>query len=190
MDFKRLPAQGASACRRGNWQFCRAALVTCSVFGACLTHSRPVHAADWVIKHAGQHPNYAFELEPEIVFVFDRPLHEGPGLGVRGSISIVDVGFVSSINDSVAFTFGLDKDPVGSGETYYIPLALQWNFWLTRHWSVLGEPGVLLQFQNGTRAYPQIWGGVRFHLSDRVAFMLRVTLPHAPAFSVGLSFFF
>jgi hypothetical protein len=157
---------------------------------AILAGSRESRAEDWIIKYPGQHPSYSFELEPELILVFNRSLEDGPGGGVRGSIPFVSNGFVPSINNSVAFTFGIDKDPLFKGKTINIPIALQWNFWIATHWSVVGEPGVFLQIDDNTHAYFQVWGGARYHFSESVALMMRVTLPNAPAISVGLSFFF
>jgi hypothetical protein len=142
------------------------------------------------IKHPGQHIDYFFELEPEVILVFSRPLDEGPGVGVRGSIPLLFNGFVSSINNSVAITFGIDKDPLTKGHTFYVPIAMQWNFWLSRNVSVFGEPGVLLQFADKTRPYPQVWGGARLHFTDSVALTARLSLPDTPAMSFGVSFFF
>ena len=146
-------------------------------------------AADWSIKDPGAHPHYSLEIEPEAIFVFNRPLADGPGAGVRFSVPIIDRAFVPSINDSIAITFGADKDPLTKGKTLNVPIALQWNFWLTPRWSVVGEPGVFLQFDEQTKAYFQVWGGARFHFNDSVALMARITLPNVPAFSLGVSFF-
>src|SRR5262245_18376296 len=66
-------------------------------------------AAESIIKNPGDHPDYKFELEPHGVFGWGH-LYVGSGyaFGVRGSIPIVDNGFVPSINNSVAISFGLD----------------------------------------------------------------------------------
>jgi hypothetical protein len=158
-------------------------------FAATLALSHAALADESVIDIPGAHPDYSVELEPEAVFVFGRPLNEGPGVGLRISIPLVDNGFVSTINNNVGISFGIDKDPLASGRTINVPVALQWNFFLTRHWSVLAEPGVFFQFDDHTRAYAQLWGGVRYHFNDSVALMARVTLPNAPAFSIGVSLF-
>ncbi len=142
-----------------------------------------------LIGHPGQHVAYSFELEPELILVFDRPLDDGPGAGIRGSLPLLDRAFVPSINDSIALTFGFDKDPLFKGDVFYVPVGMQWNFWLSQNWSVMGEPGVLLQFADKLRPYAQIWGGARYHFTESVALTLRVTLPHAPAASLGLSLF-
>jgi len=156
---------------------------------AGLVLPRNACADDGDIKQPGQHISYIFELEPEAIFVFNRPIADGPGLGVRGSVNIANNAFISSINDSVALTFGIDKDRLRNSKTLNFPIALQWNFWLSRHWSVMGEPGVFIQVDDTTRAYFQVWGGARLHFNDYVALTWRVSLPNVPAFSMGVSFF-
>ncbi|MBN1611618.1 MAG: hypothetical protein JW940_33595 [Polyangiaceae bacterium] len=164
-------------------------LLGASAVIATLTLSHTALADESVIGIPGAHPDYSVELEPEAVFVFGRSFDEGPGLGLRVSIPVVDNGFVSTINNNVAISFGIDKDPFARGRTINLPVALQWNFFLTRHWSVLGEPGLFIQVDDHTRVHPQIWGGGRYHFNDTVALMARLTLPFAPAFSIGVSFF-
>jgi hypothetical protein len=141
------------------------------------------------IRTPGAHIRYGFELEPEAIFVMKRPLNDGPGVGVRGSIPVLFNGFIPQLNNSVAITFGFDKDPVAKGRSYYMPVALQWNFWIAPIFSVAGEPGLLFEFADKVRVYPQVWGGARLHFTETVALMARVSLPEAPAFSIGVSFF-
>lgn len=159
--------------------------------GVCCT-SVCIHAqADaYGITSPRRHIDYAFEFEPEVILAFDRPFEDGPGLGVRGSIPLIFNGFVSSINNSVALTFGLDKDPFADRSDYYVPVGLQWNFWFHRSFSVFGEPGVLLAFTDKARAHPEIWGGARLHLNDWVALTGRVSLPSSAGIGLGVSFFF
>jgi hypothetical protein len=166
------------------------AMVASFVMAWLAAGSRDASAEQLLISHRGEHPAYFFELEPEVIIVFNRSLNDGPGVGVRGSIPILQNGFIPSINNSVAISFGIDKDPIGSGSTLNVPVALQWNFWLSDHWSVLGEPGIFIQFDDTAKAFFQLWGGARYHFNDAWAVMARVTLPNAPAFSVGVSFFF
>jgi hypothetical protein len=120
--------------------------------------------AETIIKNPGDHPDYRFELEPHGLFGWGAVYAgSGFGLGVRGSISIVDNGFVKTINNNVAISFGLDwlrysgcyyrgfrgRDgrfvDYGCGASYFMfPVAMQWNFWLTTRWSVFGEPGLYI----------------------------------------------
>jgi hypothetical protein len=141
------------------------------------------------IRTPGDHIRYGFELEPEVIFVMQRPLDDGPGVGVRGSIPVLFNGFIPQLNNSVAVTFGFDKDPLAAGHAYFVPVALQWNFWIAPIFSVAGEPGLLFEFSDKAHVYPQIWGGARLHFNDSVALIARVSVPETPAFSLGVSFF-
>jgi hypothetical protein len=142
------------------------------------------------IKTPGAHIDYSFELEPEVILVLDRPIADGPGAGVRGSIPVLFNGFIPKLNNSVAITFGFDKDPLFKGTSYYVPIALQWNFWLSEKFSIFGEPGLLFASNQKVRIHPEIWGGARLHLSDTVALTARASVPSVPAVSFGVSLFF
>lgn len=152
--------------------------------------ARTASAEDLVIKQPGAHPSYSIEIEPEGIIDFGRNLKDGPGAGIRLSIPLVHNGFVSSINNSVAITFGVDKDPLIRNNRFYFPAALQWNFWLATHWTVFGEAGVLTQVGDGDpKLYPALFAGGRYHFSESVALTLRVSAPYVPAASIGVSFF-
>jgi len=168
------------------------------------------------IKNPGDHPRYVFEAEPHLVLGFIEPpgyaSGTGFGVGFRGSIPLVRNGFVPSINNSVAIGFGIDFAHYGRGDycvnggplpdcgnrvqangfnEFYFPVVLQWNFFLSRDWSVFGEPGVALNYHawNGPHAIdvdPLIFFlGGRYHFSDKVTLTMRIGYP---AFSVGCSF--
>jgi hypothetical protein len=131
------------------------------------------------IKVPGAHPDYSFEAEPHLLVA---PFDDfRPGVGFRGTIELVDNGFVSSINNTVGIGFGADW----SRDHFRVPVVMQWNFWLSRNWSVFGEPGALIDFGDKTRAHPAFYAGGRFHFSERVALTMRVGHPTA---SVGVSF--
>jgi hypothetical protein len=150
----------------------------------------PASADESIIKNPGDHPPYIFEAEPHALLGFGGPFVGGEsnfGLGFRGTIQILDNGFVKSINDSIGITFGADVF-FGHG-TLLLPVAMQWNFWLTTHWSVFGEPGiVLVPNHDVTRdfAFPGIWVGGRYHFNDKISLTMRIGYP---AFSIGASFF-
>lgn len=173
--------------RSRRFAVCAASLAV-AILGVVLPRSARADA--YGITHPGQHIDYSFELEPEVILRFDRHYNDGPGLGVRGSVPIVFNGFVSSINNSVAITFGFDKDPFAEGKNYYIPLGLQWNFWLHRNFSVFGEPGVLFAITDRTHVHPELWGGARVHFTDFLALTGRISLPSSPGIGLGVSFFF
>jgi hypothetical protein len=133
----------------------RSALIA---FGAVLTSfiSSSAHADD-TIKTPGDHPDYTVEIEPHgLIGLGFRYGGVGIGLGARFSIPIVKNGFVPSINNSIAVTFGADFMHYGgcfgsfnnvdidcSANYLFFPVALQWNFYVASKWSVFGEPGIV-----------------------------------------------
>jgi hypothetical protein len=146
------------------------------------------------------------------------PRGDGFGAGFRGTVELVRNGFVKTINNSVGISFGFDwvrypydyyrggictdftgapngtlvcteVDGGSSGRNYYyLPVAMQWNFWLARRWSVFAEPGVLPYFHDGHLHFSPIslYAGGRFQFSDQVALILRIGYP---TLSLGVSFF-
>ncbi|MDX2055171.1 MAG: hypothetical protein SFV15_22405 [Polyangiaceae bacterium] len=179
----------------------------------------PCSAEPMTIKQPGNHPNYGFELEPHLLLGTGRlgPGYGGGfGLGARGSIPIVDNGFIETINNSVAISFGVDwihyngydyrygckyngKDlcvyrPYYDYSTNYvsIPVTLQWNFFLSKHWSVMGELGPDLAFYSdpvfnelNLDVDLAIFAGGRWHFAESTALTLRVGYPSS---SIGFSF--
>lgn len=80
-------------------RFVAAALLLASFLTA------PPAAADRsVIKQPGAHPDYVFEAEPHLLLAPFDDLE--PGVGFRGTIEIVDNGFVKTINNTVGIGFG------------------------------------------------------------------------------------
>lgn len=152
---------------------------------AALGWAESAHADEAVIKFPGLHPRYVFEAEPHaLVAPFDDFV---PGVGFRGTVSILHNGFVKTINNSIGITFGLDYADKG----VWIPVAMQWNFWLSRNWSVFGEPGAAIRVGEGGHVHHEnldwlaFWAGGRYHFTDRVTLTLRVG---TPTLSVGVSF--
>jgi hypothetical protein len=130
----------------------------------------------------------------------------------------LDNGFISSINNSIGIGFGLDWVHYPNGavkcvrlgrnscdavsdeglDYFYVPVVMQWNFWLSREWSVFGEPGIAFRFYNhnadylnddgGLKVDPLVfYAGGRWHFSDYAALTLRIGYPSP---SVGVSFLF
>lgn len=175
-----------------------------------LTASRDAAADRSVIKHPGQHPDYSFEAEPHILLgVFDPPGpgdgDNGFGLGFRGTVEIVDNGFIKSINNTVGIGFGLDwieydgevchrnRNNVWCDDDewdyLWVPVVMQWNFWLSENWSVFGEPGLALRLDGpgDDDIDPFIfYAGGRWHFSESASLTMRIG---HPTFSVGVSFF-
>lgn len=167
--------------------------------------------ADDTIRRPGDHPFYAVEAEPHLVFGWGGPYAPGGfGLGGRLSIPIVHNGFIPTINNSIAISFGADWVHyescwyAGSCSANYfdLPIAMQWNFYVAHRWSVFGEPGAVLYFGSypdcplqpnlcpgrppTVGVVPALFLGGRYHITDKTALTLRVGFP---SFSVGFSFF-
>jgi hypothetical protein len=176
--------------------------------------------AESIIKNPGKHPDYSVELEPH--FVLDwagAPGHddEGWGLGFRASIPFLRNGPIEKINNNMAITFGLDwahaERPCGAVrnvwtedcelDSFWLPVALQWNFFLTDVISVFGEPGLAIVHYSWddwhhcwapgycdadgseTRLKPVFWGGARFLFTDNIGVTVRLGYPSITA---GFSF--
>ena len=179
-------------------------------------------AADTVvIKRPGAHPRYGFEAEPHLILgPFDPPGrafedNAGIGIGFRGTIELVDNGFIRSINNTVGLGFGADfvhyngdgcirVERVGGRlvcdefdnrdvNALWLPIVMQWNFWLSRNWSVFGEPGLAFRFDNNSIDddydfdidFFVFYAGARWHFARDVALTMRIGYP---TFSVGVSF--
>jgi hypothetical protein len=144
------------------------------------------------IKQPGMHTDYVFEAEPHLAVGFDLPGKGNDkidgaafGPGFRGTIELVDNGFVKTINNTVGLGFGIDWLSPGDKGVFWVPVVMQWNFWLSDKWSVFGEPGGGLYFGKASGIRPAFYAGGRFHFSDRVALTLRAGYPN---FTVGVSF--
>lgn len=163
--------------------------------------------ADDTIKMPGEHPKYAVEVEPHLLLGWGWGWGSGVGLGGRFSIPVVDNGFVSTINNSVAISFGLDMLWYNgcwdgryncSGNALVFPVVMQWNFFVAQHWSVFGEPGLAIYdaWWNGCNGcgpngpgpgvWPALYIGGRYHFNDKVSLTMRLGFP---SFSFGASFF-
>ena len=199
---------------------CLTLAVTGILATAAVTTAAIPARADDTIKRPGDHPHYHLEIEPHVALGwggFNGVYTNSLGLGVIGGrigIPIVENGFVPSINNSVAISFGFDAvyytgcwDGFGNCSAWYLefPATLQWNFYVSQHWSVFGEPGFLVYHgffsdctvannrtvcgaPNGwseTGIYPAFFVGARYHFTDTVALTMRVGWP---TFSIGVSF--
>ena len=147
-----------------------------------LVLASPAWADRGVIKFPGLHPDYVFEAEPHVLV---EPFHEfHPGVGFRGTVELVDNGFISTINNTVGIGFGLDW----TDKNLWIPVVMQWNFWLSENWSVFGEPGGVIRLTDERRDkvdFFAVYAGGRYHFSDTITLTMRVGRPTA---SIGVSF--
>jgi hypothetical protein len=167
-------------------------MFTASTVAVLLVRAPDARADDLIVGRPGAHPDYIVELEPEAIVLFGRAIGDGPGAGVRASIPVMKNGFIPSLNNVPAISFGFSRSPLSdNGAPFYAPAVLQWSFWLSQRWSVLGEAGVFLVFGDGTRTQlqPALMAGGRFHFTDRIALTARISLPNTPSIGVGVSFF-
>ena len=181
--------------------------------------------ADDTIKRPGDHPHYSVEVEPHILLGWASNYYygsdDGFGLGGRVSINLTHNGFIEKINNSVAIGFGLDWVHYSAPNCYYnrrgptcfagvsadflqVPVVMQWNFYVARHWSVFGEPGLYVwhgAYGNGTcydpagnlvpcsfsstGVGPAFWVGGRYHFNDTIALTLRLGYPDLLTFGVS-----
>jgi len=76
--------------------------------------------------------------------------------------------------------------PGGPRNYIFVPLVLQWNFWLTDRWSAFVEPGLDLYFTaHHGGVTPALGIGGRFQLNDVVSLIFRLGWPTA---TIGISF--
>jgi hypothetical protein len=115
------------------------------------------------------HPLYTVELEPHFVMQWtDLPFRTdvGVGLGFRASIPVLDPGPIPHFNNNLAVSFGVDwahfggcrvDEPGCAGNDVWFPVVMQWNFFLTRWWSVFPEIGIAIHHASwGWRSYANI----------------------------------
>jgi len=169
-----------------------------------------VARAESFIERPDAHPATQVEAEPHLVFGWLDPPGiadgSGYGMGIRGTFELVDPGFIPRLNNTVGIGVGLDwlryhaedchRNEVGDWECeddraryVWVPVVLQWNFFLHEQWSVFGEPGVALRFQSpGNNKFDPfvLYLGGRWRFSDQASLTMRIGYPVT---TVGVSFF-
>jgi hypothetical protein len=198
---------------------CLGKLVHTFGLGAAVLFAASAVEARGTIREPGHHPDYSVELEPHGLLGWQwlpRDNHWGYGLGLRASIPFFQNGPINTINNNMGISFGLDwihaghdcrvpSDPARhqcGADSFWVPVAVQWNFFLTEVISVFGEPGLAFAFDrwdrrepcgpavcerqdSATHFRPVIWGGARFLFGQQVGVTVRLGVPSA---SVGVSF--
>jgi hypothetical protein len=186
--------------------------LTLGTLAALITWGSSASAeAQPMIKREGQHPRYGFEAEPHFGFRDPSRHNASFGPGFRGTVVIVDRGFIPKVNDSVGIGFGMDWLVLGSehchgggndrchtpGQQIVFPVVMQWNFWLHEKWSVFAEPGVAFSLRDNDDDFDRndltfhwdwftAYAGGRFHIGDSMALTMRIGAPFTASF--GLSF--
>lgn len=157
--------------------------VLASVLGAfVLFLGRPALAETATGRMPDAHPHYAFEAEPHGLIGLWAP--KAYGVGFRGTFLLSDSGFIRNVNDTVGLGVGIDW----THDTTWVPIVLQWNFWVSQHWSVFAEPGVGLRWRDQFETFgpdPTLYGGARWQFAPGVTLTMRVGYP---AFALGFSF--
>ncbi|APS00085.1 hypothetical protein BCY86_04870 [Pajaroellobacter abortibovis] len=154
-----------------------------------LSISPVARSEELIIENPGEHPHYFLEAEPHALIRFGQSQSSkygsGLGIGFRGTFNLLENGFVRRINNNVGLGVGLDYLP-DADRYIFIPIVMHWNFWLSTHWSLFGEPGIHLAVGDGTFADWLLQVGGRYHFNDHITLVLRFGYP---AFSIGVSFF-
>lgn len=179
---------------------CSVAMLTIAI----LTHARHASAETWIIKEPAPHPDRTLAIEPHGVVAIDGVNWHGLGVGGRFSFTILETGFLPSINDSVGFGVGADwaffnetciakakPRSCEGGGTLWIPSVMQWNFHLTESWTAFAEPGLALRYdeddkRNDLILRPAFYLGGHYFFGKSTAVTLRLGWPTV---SLGVTFF-
>lgn len=172
---------------------------------ALLVSSVAAAREESIINQPDQHPDYLAELEVHGLiaysagpFALGRDDVFGFGPGFRANIRILKNGFIPKLNNNIAIGIGAELvfsaiGTMGTEVRLVTPVVLQWNFWVTTHWSVFGEPGFAIEFPMSTPAgaepiyvTPTLAVGARYNFNDKVALVMRLGYPIT---SIGVSFF-
>ena len=173
-----------------------------------------VSFADSTIRTPGEHTDYHVDIEPHGVLAwpdwyggFGYYGFFGIGGGARFSIPLCKNCFIPKINNNVTISFGADLAIFPFYDTrfanyaatfLYLPVAMQWNFFVHKKWSVGPEIGfspVIGVFYDygactgGCHNWwfsPAFWAVGRYHFNDRVALTMRIGYPEF--FNIGVSF--
>jgi len=143
---------------------------------------RPAFADTATGREPDAHPHYFFEAEPHALIGLYEP--KAFGAGFRGTFLLSDAGFIRNVNDTVGLGVGIDW----THDTTWVPIVLQWNFWVSQHWSVFAEPGIALRWRDQFETLgpdPTLYGGARWQFAPGVTLTMRIGYP---AFALGLSF--
>ncbi len=151
-----MSTEGMSGTTRSQSRMRGLCVVLIAVLG--MLASTPAQAQ---IRNVGDHPKYNVELEPHLVWQWANRWwwsnSDGVGLGLRASIPLMQNGPVTTINNNLAISFGLDWAHFDtncdygrwngygcSGNDIWVPITAQWNFFLTDVVSLFPELGLAI----------------------------------------------
>lgn len=194
-----------SPCDRQKAVFTSAIVLSIAILGATSTAS-----AETIIRQPGFHPQYSVELEPHLAFDWfsDHWVSDGIGPGMHVAVPFMHQGPISTINNNMAIKFGMDLTFGGGCSWGYrdrydcdatsllLPVALQWNFYITDIITVFGEPGLAIRHTwwdyhyacgpgncgadfSDTSASIYFAGGAKFMFGRTVGLTVRLGYPHA-----------
>lgn len=171
--------------------------------------------AQTIIKQPGEHADYHVEIEPHGILAwpdwyggFGYYGFFGIGGGARFSMPLCKNCFIKKINNNVAISFGADLAIFPFYDTrfsnyaasyLYLPVAMQWNFFVSKQWSVGPEfgfspvVGIFYDWGACNGACHNWWFApmfnavARYHFNDRVTLTMRLGYPEF--FNIGVSFF-
>jgi hypothetical protein len=142
----------------GNRQFSQSLVLLAVWLGAQSAHAQ--------IDRPRSHVHYGVELEPHLVVQWDHGpgywASDGIGVGLRASIPVMQDGPVTTLNNSLAMSFGLDWAHFGDNNCYgpgpragpyytcsandfWIPIVVQWNFFFSDLISAFPEVGLAIE---------------------------------------------
>ncbi len=179
-----------------------AAVLALLAMSTILLDAAPARADD-TINHPGDHPKYTVEIEPHLILGWYRNV----GAGVRFNFPLMDNGPIKTINNNLALGVGAELSYLGytsrwrgyyfrEGGLYLsVPVTMQWNFFVSEHWSVFPELGVAFNHGfydcgrfdcNFLYVDPVAAVGARYHFNEKIALTMRLGYP---GFTIGVSFF-
>ncbi len=151
-----------------------------------------------LIKNPDDHPSYVLEIEPHgVLAVGGGPFNTfgkghdkdyfGFGSGIRLTFNVARNGFIPKLNDTVGIGVGADVVFVGGDVRLVIPVVMQWNFWLSTHFSAFAEPGVAFSTVGDFGFAPHLAVGGRYNFNEYFAITLRLGYPLS-TFGVSIMF--
>lgn len=126
----------------------------------------------------GQH---RFELGGHVVGETVLPTDtatRGAGVGARAGFQFAPFGFFGA-SDSFAIVSGIDYIGTSTEPHAWVPLQIQWNFWVLPRFSVMLEPGAALTFGSETKLWPAIHAGARYRVYKKLYVTGKVGVPSA-----------
>lgn len=134
-----------------------------------------------------EHQPHQIEVEAHFPMeVLEPPGNATRGVGVGGRVGVqlLPRGLVKGLNDGVSVTAGGDYIATSNDDHVLVPVAAQYNLWLTPAVSLLIEPGVALLVGAGTHVSPVLAIGGRCRLWKNLHVTGKLGVP---ATTIGLA---